>query len=94
MSVESVTGKSGAKKTIQDAIVGLLLALGSYLILYTINPNLVNLSSVNNLKSIGVTTSNVDLNTNSASTNSANSTSNSNSDAATDNGVYDNSPVE
>jgi hypothetical protein len=47
MTVESVTGKSGARKTIQDAVTGLLLALASYLILYTINPNLVNLANVN-----------------------------------------------
>jgi hypothetical protein len=47
MTVESVTGKSGARKTIQDAVTGLLLALASYLILYTINPDLVNLANVN-----------------------------------------------
>jgi hypothetical protein len=33
---------SKAKETIVGAITGLLLALGSYLILYTINPDLVN----------------------------------------------------
>ena len=46
MTVESVTGKSDAKETIQNAILGMLGALGSYLILYTINPQLVDLNLV------------------------------------------------
>ena len=33
---------SDAKSKMKNAIYGLLLALGSYLILYTINPDLVN----------------------------------------------------
>jgi hypothetical protein len=37
---------SSAKKNITNAIVGLVLAFGSYLILSTINPSLVNLSSL------------------------------------------------
>jgi len=36
----SETARSDAKKRIQDAIYGLLLALASWLILYTINPDL------------------------------------------------------
>src|SRR3989344_8754039 len=37
-------GKSGGKERIQSAILGLLLALGSYIILKTINPDLLNLT--------------------------------------------------
>ena len=36
----SVGGKSNAKEIIQNALVGLFLALASYLILYTVNPSL------------------------------------------------------
>jgi hypothetical protein len=42
MYVESVTGKSDAKKRIQDVFLGLAVILGSYLLLRTINPALVN----------------------------------------------------
>ena len=42
----AVDTKTNAIKRIQDAVLGLLLALCSYLILYTIDPNLV---SPNNL---------------------------------------------
>jgi len=37
---------SKAKEDISNALVGLLLVLGSYFILYTINPNLVNLQPI------------------------------------------------
>lgn len=40
---ESVFGKEAGKKKIQDAIWGLVLALAIFLILNTINPDLVNL---------------------------------------------------
>ncbi len=46
MTTEAVMGKSDARKTIEDALKGLLLALASYIILYTINPNFVNISKV------------------------------------------------
>jgi amino acid transporter len=36
-------GKSGGKERITSAILGLLLALGSYIILNTINPDLLSL---------------------------------------------------
>lgn len=39
----AVDKKSEAKEWIKGAIYGLILLLGAYLILYTINPNLVNL---------------------------------------------------
>ena len=42
MGSESLGGKSAGRKRINDAVLGLLLALGSYLILFTINPSLVN----------------------------------------------------
>jgi hypothetical protein len=70
MTTEAVSGKGDAKKTIEDAIYGLLLALASYLILYTINPNLVNISSVA-IPKLNVATTTVNLNGNySASNNS------------------------
>lgn len=40
---ESVFGKESGKKKIQDAMIGLVLALAIFLILNTINPDLVNL---------------------------------------------------
>jgi hypothetical protein len=42
MLSESVFKKEDGKKKIQDAIWGLLLALVSWLILYTINPEILN----------------------------------------------------
>ncbi|OHA38356.1 MAG: hypothetical protein A3G03_00440 [Candidatus Taylorbacteria bacterium RIFCSPLOWO2_12_FULL_44_15c] len=42
MGSESLGGKAKGKKWIFDAVLGLLLALGSYIILFTINPSLVN----------------------------------------------------
>jgi hypothetical protein len=42
MYVESMNGKSDAKEQIQNAILGLLVILGSYIILRTINPDLVD----------------------------------------------------
>ena len=41
MSSEAFEGKSDAKDTIKNALVGLLLAISAWLILNTINPNLV-----------------------------------------------------
>lgn len=41
------TGKVGeAQKTIQNAVIGLILALGSYLLLFMINPNTVTFSAL------------------------------------------------
>jgi hypothetical protein len=40
-TTDAVSGKSEGKKVIQDAAYGLALALGSWLILYTINPDLL-----------------------------------------------------
>ncbi len=42
MGTESIGGKGAGLKRIKDAVLGLLLALGSYVILLTINPSLVN----------------------------------------------------
>lgn len=44
MSTEAITGKSNAKGVIQDALLGLLLAISSYTILHTINPKLTTLT--------------------------------------------------
>jgi len=38
---DSISGKGEGRKKITSALIGLLLALSSYAILYTINPNLV-----------------------------------------------------
>jgi len=42
MSTDAFTGKSDAKETIQNALWGLLLVISSWLILSTINEDLVN----------------------------------------------------
>ena len=42
MSTDAIGGKSDAKSTIQNALWGLLLAISAWLILNTINPDLVN----------------------------------------------------
>lgn len=42
MTTEAITGKSGAKSRINNAIFGLVLALSSYLLLNTINTNLTD----------------------------------------------------
>lgn len=52
------TGKVGeAQKTIQSAVIGLILALGSYLLLNTINPKLVTLQvpALRNIAQVSIT---------------------------------------
>ncbi len=44
MSTDAWSGKNEAKGSILNALFGLLLAMSAWLILYTINPKLVNLS--------------------------------------------------
>ncbi|TSC66952.1 MAG: Uncharacterized protein G01um101472_582 [Parcubacteria group bacterium Gr01-1014_72] len=44
MSTDAIGGKTEGRGRIQNAIGGLILALASYLLLYTINPNLVELN--------------------------------------------------
>jgi hypothetical protein len=44
MSTDAISGKSDAKKTIQNAFWGLGLVLGAFLILNTINPALLNIN--------------------------------------------------
>lgn len=43
--------KSQAKEVIQNAIVGLVMLLSVWLVLYTINPDLLNLNILRNVKS-------------------------------------------
>lgn len=43
MTTDALAGKTNARETITKALLGLILALGSYLILRTINPNLLNI---------------------------------------------------
>ncbi len=45
MTTEAVSGKGTAKTEIQNSIYGLLMLLGSYLILRTIDPRLVNITT-------------------------------------------------
>ncbi len=52
-SVGNPSGQSDAKEWIKAAIMGILLLAGSYMILYIINPGLVNLSLPNSLESVG-----------------------------------------
>lgn len=47
MTTEAVTTKGEARSTIQNAIFGLILLGGSWLILNTINPQILNLSALN-----------------------------------------------
>jgi hypothetical protein len=42
MTSELISSKEAGKERIRNAIFGLLLALGAYALLYTINPNLLN----------------------------------------------------
>ena len=53
MLSSSITDKKNAQEKIWNAVLGLLLALCSYLLLYTIDPNLIlsNLNSFSNLSS-------------------------------------------
>lgn len=51
-SAGNTSGTGKAKGIITDAIVGLVLALASYLILYTINPDLVKFNSLTNQPTI------------------------------------------
>lgn len=47
MTTEAVTGTKDARTIITGAIVGLLVLLGSWLILFVINPDLTNLKALN-----------------------------------------------
>ncbi len=50
MSTDAVSGKEGAKEKISHSIFGLIIALGAYIILNTINPQLVNFDT--NIKEV------------------------------------------
>jgi hypothetical protein len=54
MTSEAFGEKTDAKDTINNAIIGLLLALSAYIILYTVNPKLVDFDVT--LKNVGTTT--------------------------------------
>jgi hypothetical protein len=49
MGSEMWTSKESAKKTFREVILGLLLLLAIYLILYRINPNLLNIQILTNI---------------------------------------------
>lgn len=61
LSSEAFTDKSDAKSTITNAIIGLLLAISSWLILYTINPKLVEFDLTIDRQPIATTTTNAGL---------------------------------
>jgi TRAP-type C4-dicarboxylate transport system permease small subunit len=42
MTSELISGKDAGRERIRDAVFGLILALGAWLLLYTINPQLLN----------------------------------------------------
>lgn len=48
MSTDAISGKSEGKEKITQALYGLLLAMACWLILYTINPNLLNFNILEN----------------------------------------------
>jgi hypothetical protein len=54
MTVESIYGKSDARKRIVGAATGLILALGIFVILNTINPQLLNINFGENLESVSI----------------------------------------
>ena len=65
LTTEAFTGKSGARERIENAVTGLVLLAAVYLILYTINPNLLRLNI--DLKAIethidGVTLADIEFN--------------------------------
>ncbi len=57
MTVGSITGKYDAKKKIQNIFLGLLVAFGAFTILFTINPNLLNLEP--NIGDVSITDSGI-----------------------------------
>ena len=54
MTVESIVGKSDAKERIIGAVSGLLLSLGIFIILHTINPNLLEVNFGSGLQTASV----------------------------------------
>lgn len=55
MTSDFVSSKEEGKKRITNAIIGLLIALGAYLILYTVNPNLLKTIDVSDEKELPAT---------------------------------------
>ena len=56
MSTDAFSGKSEAKKRIENAIWGLMLAIGAWLILTTVNPNLTKFDLEIQKQEVGTTT--------------------------------------
>jgi len=52
ISSDSFTGKSAGKEHITNAIWGLLIVLGAYIILWTINPNLLDFNFIASEKTL------------------------------------------
>ena len=63
MSTDAIQGKSAGKERIKNAIFSLVLIIAAWLILYTINPNLLtlnlNISAVTTTAPAGVTLGNI-----------------------------------
>jgi hypothetical protein len=54
MLTDVVTQKGAAKKTIRNALIGLILIVAAFLILNTINPQLTSLNSLNQLQGLNL----------------------------------------
>ncbi len=52
MASDAVFSKDEARKRMSDAVIGLLILLGSYVLLYTINPDIVNLNIFRNAEQL------------------------------------------
>jgi len=50
MGTDLWTSKNDAKEIIKDAVLGLMLLLGMYIILYQINPDILELNALRNIK--------------------------------------------
>jgi hypothetical protein len=61
MSTDAVSGKTEGREKIKNALLGLLLLLTSYLILYTINPDLIRGNFISDRESENTTQNSEDL---------------------------------
>ena len=65
MSTDAFSGKSSAKETIQNALIGLLLAISAFTILNTVNPNLLSINlNIQPVKQGGDISTNIGLDPN------------------------------
>jgi hypothetical protein len=91
MTTDSWQGKSDGKDRVKNAVIGLLMVLCSYLILQTINPQLVNIPSTL-VTPLGITPTTTTPFFTNQSTN--NNTSQNDNSPSVKSGVFDSSPVD